>query len=146
MASEIAQGDPKMFLETDGFDIKFVDGLPIMDTGFDNVSLISIGTENGYAGNASARNSSEEVGSNFIEESRKSITKNQLKVIEDAAERSYDWMIDAGLAERVVAEMEYVSSFGYELTILISPPVGPDKTLVYLKNGENWIQQQKKSE
>lgn len=142
--SEIPQGDPKMFVSSDGMTLKFENGLPVMDDGLENISTISLGTEANFAFNKVAKNSEESVGSSFIEESLKAITKNQISVVEDAAERSFDWMIKSGIANSVTASMVYVRDYGYQIKIVITPPTGEDRILVYSKNGENWVNQQKK--
>lgn len=143
--AEIITGDPKMFIDPDGLDLKFIDGLPVMENGLDNLIAISLGTEVGYAGNSAARNSAEFVGANFLVESQKSITLNQIKVVEEAAEQSLSWMIDNGLASAITASMNYVRSTGYYITIIVSPPVGEDRELIFSQNGENWVIQQQKT-
>jgi phage gp46-like protein len=139
--AEIKTGDPKMVLTPDGMTLEFVDGLPVIDSGIGNIATISLGTEEGYALNAVARNSAESIGSSFIEESRKPITLNQIKVLEDAAEKAFQWAIEGGLIASVSASIEYVKSTGYWLEIIITPPTDEKHILLYSRNGENWVEQ-----
>lgn len=143
MSDYIGSGDPKMVVSSNGMDVRFENGVPLCDTGLSNIVTISLGTDGSTPLNRIARNGSESIGSTFIAESRKPITQNQIKIIEDAAEKSFSWAVTDGLIKSAKASMNYVKHSGYSLTITLSPLVGQDQQLVYLKNGENWIEQKK---
>jgi hypothetical protein len=138
----IQEGDPKMFLTVDGMDLNFVEGVPLMEAGLENVAIITLGTEANFALNKVARNGYEAVGSTFIEESKKAITANQIRIVEDAAERGFDFAVESGLIKAALAELVYAESVGYQIRITLTPPTGADTILVYSRNGENWVYQQ----
>ncbi len=139
----IPEGDPKLFLAASGVDIHFENGLPIMENGLENIVAISLFTEQGYALNRIARDAETEIGSTFIEESRKSITRTQLSIIEDSAVKALSWAVESGIFSEVSAKMIYGGSSGYILTITVTPPTGPQRNLSFIRNGENWTEQQK---
>lgn len=140
--AELKEGDPKIFLTPDGMDLEFVDGLPVMENGLENVVAISLGSDLGFSFNRIATTGAESVGSSFIEESKKAITVDQLKIIEDAAEKSLAWAVSDGLIKSATAEMIYVRNTGYQLQITIAPPVGNNRILIYGQNGDSWVAQQ----
>ena len=137
---EIPQGDPKMFITGDGMDIRFEGGIPVMDDGLENIVTISLGTKSGFALNKIASNGAEAVGSSFIAESLKSVTVDQIRILEDAAEKSLAWAVKDGLIQEARATV-VAGERGYELRIVITPPTGENRILVYTKNGENWVNQ-----
>jgi hypothetical protein len=140
------QGDPKMILTDGGVDMNFVNGLPELDPGLENVALIALGTDVGFAGNKVAQSKPKRTGSTFIEESKRSITANQILVIEDAAEKAFTDDIEAGLLKSVSAEYLFISDIGYSLSITLTPPTGENRILQYNKNGENWIEQRRREQ
>lgn len=142
IGKEIDQGDPKMFITAEGMSLSFVNGMVVRDGGLENMATISLGTSLGYSLNSVASNGGESVGSGFEVEAQKSITRDQISIIEDEAVRAFDWAIQDGLIKSVTASMAYVDDRGYEVTIVITPPTGENRILVYGKNGENWVQQQ----
>lgn len=134
-------GDPKMFQTADGFSLKFEGGVPVMEKGFENSALLSIGTEDYYQ-NPLATQAGDVMAGNFIEESKKAITINQIRVIEEAAKQCFLWMITDGLAKSVDAVMSNVTGLGYKIEISIVSPTDEKAILIYNKNGENWVLQQ----
>lgn len=140
------EGDVKMYLTSQGVDVKISDGLLAMENGLENIALISLFTEEGYALNVLARNGAEFVGSSFLKETRKTITRNQIKIVEDAAVRAFDWAVRDGLIKRAAANLAYYNSRGYELVVVITPPTGENQKLIFNKNGENWVYQQSRTE
>jgi len=137
------QGDPKLFIDSDGVDIELVDGWPVMETGIENMAVISLFSDGPFAFNAVANGAIESAGSRFLAESRKSITVNQIKIIEDAAEKAFSPLIAEGIVKTVTASMEILNGI-YALTILVSPPVGEDRKLLFKRSGQNWINQSQK--
>lgn len=139
--SEIDTGDPKMFFNESGFSLNYINGVPVMEDGIENTSHISLSTQKWFL-NVAARKASEVLFSSFETEAKKSITVNQLKLIESAAVRSFDWMITEGSAKSVSASISNVTGFGYKLTVSIISPTDEENVLIWGKNGTNWILQQ----
>lgn len=128
------EGDPKLFIDENGSYLKFENGQPVMDQGFENFALIQLLTDRGWVGNV-LLSPEEQIGSDFMAESRKSITKSNLEDRRKAAlaafDRSYfgekEIIINNEKGNTVVSE------------IVIKPPTRNYTKLKLIQNGLNWI-------
>lgn len=134
-------GDPKITLDEDGADMQFQGGQPVMDSGIENASLISLHTEKGWFGNSFFRKPSQKLGSKYTEEVKKSITLDQINKIRNAAEYDLAWMVNIGLASEIIASVTNPQSNNLETVILIKPPSNDPLTLILTRLGLNWIAQ-----
>jgi hypothetical protein len=79
------QGDPRIILGPDGARLQFTSGQPLMDQGSENHVLISLFTRKGWCGNRFMKLN---IGSDFLDECDRPITRDSLNRIRSAAERS----------------------------------------------------------
>lgn len=133
-------GDPRIVLYPDGMDFDFLDGWPEVDSGLENSSVISLLAERSKSFDVIASTAIETSGSEFLDESRKSITVNQIKIIEDAAEKAFLPMIEDGVILSAVAKMSLEGGRNH-LTVVLTPPVGDRQELLFMRDGQNWVNQ-----
>lgn len=133
-------GDPRIVLYPDGMDFNFVDGWPEIDSGLENSSVISLLAERSKSFDVIASTAIETSGSEFLEESRKSITVNQIKVIEDAAEKAFSPMIEDGVILSASAKIS-LENGRHSLVVVLTPPVGSRQELLFMRDGQNWVNQ-----
>lgn len=116
-----------------------------MDTGLENAAMISLFTEEGWAGNRFLKGRGEAIGSNFEKVAKDvSVTVTSFEAKATAARQALSWMISTGLAGKVETEWRNPSRDLYILTPIIFPPGGGKATsLMLTKNGPNWINQKK---
>ena len=72
--TDIYQGDPRLFLDSDGSFLKFTGGQPVMDRGLENIVLISLFTRPGWPGNVLFQDENQKIGSDFLDIANQSIT------------------------------------------------------------------------
>lgn len=132
--TNIFQGDPRIFIDENGADLKFIGGQPIMDGGVENLAVISLFTEPGWAGNDLFRNSDQIIGSSFQSAASQTITQSSLNRIRDAAEKA---LKNPAFGEVTVT---VTNPTGYQIHVsaLIKPPGSDAKELSLTKNGLNW--------
>jgi len=130
---DIYQGDPALSLTPDGADIEFVEGQPVMDQGLQNAALIAPMTEAGWCGNAIAP-TAEAIGSTFMSETRRPITRSQMDLIAKAGKAA---MADKAFGDVTV---EITNPTGAQISALfrISPPTQDVQTLLLSGVGANW--------
>jgi phage gp46-like protein len=134
------QGDPAVKITPDGAKMKFVGGQPIMDQGFENAAQISLYTKKGWWGNALLVNDNQKIGSDFT----KIRTVVDVQTINDYrrnAELALKWMLDTGLADSITVTVTNPYTNQIWNTIIITPPGKDAQTLLFIKNGLNWIYQ-----
>jgi phage gp46-like protein len=138
------QGDPALFIDENGAYIEFKGGQPVMDQGLHNAALISLLTDQGYWGNKLREDPDNEIGSDFIEMSKKPIINlKSLIDAEKAAGNALEWMKEKGIASSIDVTASNPSSNQTFLTVVIHPPAGQAFTLQLVKNISNWIMQAK---
>ena len=135
------QGDPKLTLDENGADLTFKGGQPEMDRGLENAALISLHTNEGWAGNAFARKPAQKLGSKFEEAQKEPITLTSFNNVRNAAQAALQWMIDARIASSVDARVSNPTGRKTATAILIRPPSQDPLVLLETKNGVNWISQ-----
>jgi len=138
----ILEGDPKLFFGTNGATLNFQNGVPIMDNEFENAVNLQILVNGDSPLNRLASSIDEVIGSNLPTEIKKTITRDQMQIVESAAVDSLSSLVDQGVFKTVTARMSYVSNEGYTLEITITPPVGDNKKLSFVRYNENWISRQ----
>jgi hypothetical protein len=81
------EGDPKLYLTTNGAELRYEGGQPVMEQGLENQALISLFTRQGWCGNVFLPPENH-VGSDYEAACAGSITRSKLVDIEDAAVRA----------------------------------------------------------
>lgn len=127
-------GDPRLILTEDGGTLQFVGGQPLLDKGFENMVLIALFTNPGWAGNGLLKSP---IGSDFQASINQPITLQALNDIRDAAERALDYNA-FGTVTVVVTNPE---AHRLSIVIAIEPPGETPMALQLTRNGENWYYQ-----
>jgi len=132
-------GDPRLFLDQDGADLKFIAGQPIMDGGYENAVIISLFTRPGWYGNIFTDSDAKKIGSDFEEEAKKSITLETLNNMRQFALAALQWLIDNGSVETIEVIVNNVQSNRFEITIIIKPPGSDANVLLLTGRSNNWL-------
>ena len=135
------QGDPKIYIDENGADLRFVGGQPVMDAGLENSATISLFTDLGWWGNDLVTADAEKIGSEFESIASQPITSTSFADTESAAADALAWYTSIGLAESVDVEASNPSARKVAVTVQIVPPAGDTLILQSIKNGINWINQ-----
>ena len=131
------QGDPKIFMLPGGIEIIYAGGQPIMDNGLENMILILLFTERGWSMNKILP-LSQQIGSDYLEETRKSITVTQLRKIEIAAEAALLPISDNNIGTITGLSVKMVTGSQIYLSFTINPP-GKNPVQIELSGyGNNW--------
>lgn len=132
------QGDPTIKFTVDGSTLKFTDGQPVMDGGYENAALISLFTEEGWVGNVFADTEAEKIGSKFLEATRRTITITSLENIRKEAISALQWLIDQRQFKSVNAEVTNPTARNIMVLITIIPPNGEAVNLTLENFGATW--------
>ena len=136
------QGDLAISISEDGAKMKFINGQPVMDQGLENAVLISLFTKKGYWGNALITEESKKIGSDVEVTSLEPIVSIQsVNNMSDAIDIALKWMTDTKLSHENEITVTNPNSNNLRATIKITPPGRDSQTLLFLKNGLNWIAQ-----
>jgi len=136
------QGDPAVTITEDGAKMKFINGQPVMDQGLENAVLISLFTKKGYWGNALITEESKKIGSDVEVTALEPIVSIQsINNMTDAIDKALSWMVDTKLSQEIEITVTNPSSNNLRASIKITPPGRDSQTLLFLKNGLNWIAQ-----
>lgn len=136
MSLERYQGDPRIYLGPDGSFFSYKGGQPEMDRGFENQVNIQLLTRPGWCGNIFLEPESQ-IGSNFLDTSKGSVTIDKLNDIRQAAENALRNQAFGKITAKVInPERNYI-----QVEIIIEPPGKDIQRLVLLRNWNNWIQQ-----
>jgi len=135
-------GDPAVTITPDGAKMKFINGQPVMDQGLHNAVLISLFTKKGYWGNSLITEESKKIGSDVEKTALEPIVSMQsINNMTDAIDKALSWMTDTKLSKDNEITVTNPSSNNLRATIKITPPGRDSQTLLFLKNGLNWIGQ-----
>lgn len=135
-------GDPAVTITPDGAKMKFINGEPVKDQGLENAVLISLFTKRGYWGNSLISEESKKIGSDVEVTALEPIVSIQsVNNMTDAIDRALKWMTDTKLSQNNEITVTNPSSNNLRATIKITPPGRDSQTLLFLKNGLNWIGQ-----
>ena len=136
------QGDPAVKITEDGAKMKFINGQPVMDQGLHNAVLISLFTKKGYWGNSLITEESKKIGSDVEKTALEPIVSIQsINNMTDAIDKALGWMVDTKLSQEIEITVTNPSSNNLRASIKITPPGRDSQTLLFLKNGLNWIAQ-----
>jgi phage gp46-like protein len=117
-----------------GVDFKYESGQPVMDGGVHNAAILSLFTEEGWAGNVFLPEESR-IGSDFVKLCRGTITLSRLADIENAAVRA----LESSLFPQVSAAAR--NPDGNRLDVSIK--IGPGGVLNLNREGPLWQAQGK---
>lgn len=131
------QGDPRLVLTENGSKIVYKGGQPVLDSGIENLALISLFTRRGWAGNTLLKNPDQKIGSDFYQKSLAPITLKSLNNLRDAAIKA----LTHPLFGTVDVEVTNPTSYQRRVEIQLQPPGEDVITLLLVKNGMNWIAQ-----
>ena len=131
------EGDPKLTLDENGSELKFVGGQPVMDRGLENLALISLFTKPGWVGNDLFSDPEQKIGSNFEESANQPINVNALNDIRDAALKALTDPIFGNITVNVTNP----NGYKIDVQIIIEPPGKDIQELLISKNGINWQSQ-----
>jgi len=134
------QGDPAIKITESGASMKFIGGQPVMDQGLENAVTISLFTKPGWWGNALIRDDNKKIGADF-ERVRVTVDLQTINDYADAARQALKWMKDSNLASRVEVTVTNPRTDWIKTQIDIYPPGQDLQSLLFLKNGLNWISQ-----
>ncbi len=132
------QGDPAIKFTIDGTTLKFIDGQPVMDLGYENTVLLSLFTEEGWVGNIFADTEGEILGSKFLEATRQTITILSLEDIRKEAINALQWLVDDGQFKAVDVTVINTTASNIFVRITITPPNGEAVNLTLENFGATW--------
>jgi phage gp46-like protein len=136
------QGDIAVKITESGAKMKFINGQPVTDQGLENAVLISLFTKRGYWGNSLISEESKKIGSDVEVTALEPIVSIQsVNNMTDAIDKALSWMTDTKLSQENEITVTNPSSNNLRATIKITPPGRDSQTLLFLKNGINWIGQ-----
>ncbi|HUX59717.1 MAG TPA: hypothetical protein VMV32_00280 [Ignavibacteriaceae bacterium] len=130
------EGDPKIIVTQDGWDLQYKGGQPVMDQGIENIVTISLLTKEGWIGNIFLTEK-QKIGSRVRELAAGTITISKLNDIRQAAEKT----LDVDVFGNVISTVTNPVSSYVKLNILIQPKGSDIQELTLQKNGQNWINQ-----
>ena len=130
------QGDPKIFIDENGAYLKFIGGQPIMDQGVENAGTIQLMTKKGWVGNQFLTDA-QQIGSDFIEVSEKSITLTNL---EDRRREANLALEKPFFGEKQIT-VENSVNYRVDTNIIVKSPNSDSGILNLSNNGENWVSQ-----
>jgi phage gp46-like protein len=134
------QGDIAVKITPDGAKMRFINGEPVKDQGLENAVLISLFTKKEYWGNALITEESKKIGSDVETTALEPIVSIQsINNMTDAIDKALSWMTDTKLSQDNDVTVTNPSSNNLRATIKITPPGRDSQTLLFLKNGVNWI-------
>lgn len=135
-------GDIAVKITESGAKMKFINGQPVMDQGLENSVIISLFTKEGYWGNILESEQSKKIGSKVEKQALEPIVNLQsVNDMTDAIDKALSWMTESKLAQSYDIEVLNPSSNNIKAAIKIYPPGRDSQTLLFLKNGLNWIGQ-----
>lgn len=139
--TDIFDGDPLIILTTDGADMQFKGGQPVMDQGFLNHVNFSLLTESGHWSEDLERNVARRYNGEFQKQIKKPITRQML--IDSA--RSAEADVRGNEFKNVTTSITNPVRDNINLDILLTPPTRDQEALRLTRTGENWIQQRDNS-
>jgi len=142
-AGHIYDGDPRIEIEDNGSEIYFLGGQPIMDRGLENAAILSLFTDEDWAGNALLTGPGEAIGSKFEAVATvDAITLSTLDRLADTARKELAWMLRLKVAGAIDVTTSNPEGRQLRADVTISPPGGGSaEALLVARNGPNWIAQ-----
>jgi len=136
--SDVFQGDPAVNLTSDGANLKFIQGQPVMDKGFENAVLFSLFTKENWAGNDLFDQTDQKIGSDFEESMLLPINLDGINKRRQAAENALAWMKNQGKVKDVIVTVTNPSADIIIVNIDITPPNGDAVNLTLENFGASW--------
>lgn len=133
--ADIFDGDPFLVIDGDGADFIFKGGQPVMDQGLENHVAIALTTVPGWWGNDIEPVASRKIESQYMIESHKPITRQQLIDISRAAEND----VSGEEFELVAAVTNNPVSNQLNTEILYTPVSRNPEILRLTKSGLSWL-------
>ena len=130
-------GDPKITITPDGADMHFTGGQPIMDQGIENQATLSLFTKEGWCGNVLFDNPDEKIGSDFQDTAQDTITLTSLDRIRLSAQKA----LESPIFGDVNVAVSNPHGSRVDMLATIEPRGRDQETLLFEKNGINWINQ-----
>jgi phage gp46-like protein len=140
MAYDRTQGDPKIKIDSDGADLMFKGGQPIMDSGLENAVLISLFSGSEWFGNAFASPSSR-IESRFYPLTLKAITASRLAELERAVKADLKGLVAQGVMADPSVRASNPTGDRLQIEITISPPGTEAEVILLSRYGANWAVQ-----
>lgn len=134
----VFQGDPAISITSDGAILKFIDGQPVLDKGFENAVIISLFTKQNWFGNSLFEVDSQKIGSDFEASMAEPINLAGINNRRLAAERALSWLKTSGKVKDVDVNVTNPKSNIIIVSILITPPNGEKVDLTLENFGANW--------
>lgn len=130
----IFEGDPRLVLKDNVIDILFRSGSPVLGARAHNDFVISLGTENGWWGNAAAAAQDEQIGSDIpLLTQSAPITSPLLRQVENEAVSALSWLKSSGQAASVRVTADNPSSdkvvLSAQITLLSGEELSKEITL-----------------
>lgn len=130
-------GDPKLFLGQNGSSLVFKGGQPVMDGGLENQASISLFTSTGWWGNDLISDADKQIGSDFEETARGTITLQKLRDIEKSSVSALQYQAYGDIEATAINQV----SSRIDLLIRITSPGKDVEELRVTRNGQNWQNQ-----
>jgi phage gp46-like protein len=137
MAYDRTQGDPKITIDSDGADLVFKGGQPVMDSGLENAILISLFSGAEWFGNAFASPSSG-IESRFYPLTLKPVTASRLAELERAVKADLKGLVAQGAIADPAVRASNPTGDRLFIEITISPPGAKAETILLSRYGANW--------
>ena len=136
--SNVFQGDPAINLTPDGATLKFTEGQPVMDKGFENAVLISLFTKQNWVGNDLFDQVDQKLGSDFEESMKLPINLDGLNRRRQAVEGALLWLKSQGKVKDIEVSVTNPSADIIIVLIEITPPSGENVNLTLENFGASW--------
>ncbi len=118
----------------------FKGGQPVMDGGLENYAIISLGTLPGWWGNIFTTDPNKKIGSNFSRP-RVHIDVKTVNDTSDDAKLALKAMTDSRIASKIDVSVTNPRADEIRTAITIYPPGQDVRTLIFTRNGINWLSQ-----
>ena len=133
--TDIFDGDKLIIIGANGANYNYQGGQPEMDQGFENHVNISLLTEPGWYGNDIEPVLTRKIGSKYIDETKKPITRQSLIDMDRAAE--FD--VSGDEFGSVTAETTNPVSQIIKTSVFMQLPTSDIQKLSLTRTGQNWL-------
>jgi len=140
--TDIYQGDPKIYIDENGADFNYPGNVcqPEMEQGVENVAIISLFTDEAWAGNFYLKKKNKKIGSSYYKDSLRPITLSNIERLS----KSTITALNDPIFKNVDSEITAISSGQLKNIITVEPPGQNLSEIILTKNGTNWILQAEK--
>lgn len=131
------QGDPYVYMTSNGLAMKFVDGQPIMDQGFENSVLLSILLTEDWPLNPLLPAEAQLIRSKFLTAVKSAITSDTLNNARTGLNNDLAFLVSKGYASRIQVDVTNPTGYITEAKIFIYLPNGDAVEIMARNNGAN---------